>query len=113
MKPTERIIRLIEEGDPIPLLADTGVVDCFNELLRYELIDIVNEKVILTQKGEQAKTVGLDQFLHDLKTKEELKDFSPEIQVRENFKFKWSLAICLSLVALFIVVSLTNCTVNL
>lgn len=113
MKPAEKIIKLIEKGDPIPILAEAGVVDCFNELLRYELIDIVNEKVILTQKGEQARITGLDQFLQELKTKEELKDFSPEIQIKEHAKFRWFLALCLSLIVFVIAVSLTDCTVNL
>ncbi len=73
MKSTEKVIELIHKGDPVAILAEVALVDNFNELLKYELIDIINEKVILTKKGKKARDLGFDKVIAELKIQEELK----------------------------------------
>lgn len=109
MTSTEKLITLIDKGDPVPILAEDSLVESFNELLKYGLIDIVNDRVILTAKGIEAKHKGLNQVLYDLNVQEELKEFSKDAQKKENILFRWSLGLCLSLTAFFLAISLTNC----
>lgn len=108
MQATERIIRLIEQGDPIPILAEASLVDTLNELLKYQLVDIIENKVVLTSKGEEARILGLDKVINQIRIDEELKDFSTETQQKEKNVFQLCLWLCLSLVTLFLALVITN-----
>lgn len=108
MKATEKIVELIENGDPIPLLAEASLVDSFNELLRFQLIDIVEDKVKLTPKGEEAKIIGLDEVLVQLKTEEELEDLFIEKQQEEGKILRTFLWLLLFALALFLIYSYLN-----
>lgn len=59
----ERLIKLIDEGDPEVILAEDSLVPKFNELLKYDLVVIKDDRVFLTEKGQTAKTHGFDYII--------------------------------------------------
>ncbi|HEY9184598.1 MAG TPA: hypothetical protein VIM94_04675 [Salegentibacter sp.] len=75
MKSTQKLIELIKNGDAIAILAEDSLIEGFNELLKYDLMDIVDDKIILTPKGEKAMDIGLDNILSELKAPEHQKFF--------------------------------------
>lgn len=58
-----RLIDLIEEGDPNKILSEEDLFPKFNELVKYNLVVLKDEKVFLTKKGIQAKNEGVDLFI--------------------------------------------------
>jgi len=56
----ERLIKLIDEGDPEVILAEDSLVPKFNELLKYDLVVIKDDRVFLTEKGQLAKLHGFE-----------------------------------------------------
>lgn len=63
----ERLIKLIDEGDPEVILAEDLLIPQFNELLKYELVQIKDDRVFLTEKGHLAKVHGLEFMLEQEK----------------------------------------------
>lgn len=63
----ERLIKLIDEGDPEVILAEDALVPKFNELLKYDLVVIKDDRVFLTEKGKTAKIHGFDYILEQEK----------------------------------------------
>jgi len=63
----ERLIKLIDEGDPEVILAEDALVPKFNELLKYDLVVIKDDRVFLTEKGQTAKIHGFDYILEQEK----------------------------------------------
>ncbi|MFO7719476.1 MAG: hypothetical protein R6W85_03445 [Gillisia sp.] len=59
----EKLIDLIEEGDPSKILSEEDLFPKFNELVKYGLVVLKDEKVFLTKKGIQAKKEGVDLFI--------------------------------------------------
>jgi len=59
----ERLINLIDEGDPEVILAEDALVPKFNELLKYDLVVIKDDRVFLTEKGKTAKIHGIDYII--------------------------------------------------
>lgn len=110
MKSTEKIIGLIQKGDPIPILAEDSLVEIFNELLKFNLIDIIEDRVVLTSKGEEAKNIGLEKVVNELKIREELKEFSVDIQRQESKLFQVCFGLSLTLIAMLVAASFTNWT---
>lgn len=70
---TQKLIELIKNGDAIAILAEDSLIEKFNELLKYNLIDIVDDKIILTTKGENAMNMGLDNIMAKLNLQEHQK----------------------------------------
>lgn len=60
----DRLIDLIEEGDPNKILSEEDLFPRFNELVKYGLVVLKDEKVFLTKKGIQAKKEGVDLFIN-------------------------------------------------
>lgn len=59
----ERLIKLIDEGDAEVILAEDALVPKFNELLKYDLVVVKDDRVFLTEKGRLAKTHGFEYIL--------------------------------------------------
>lgn len=69
-------MELIEIGNPLLIFSeDYSLIETFSNLLKFQLIDIKKGRVVLTRKGEAARTIGFNQALANLK-EEELKDIS-------------------------------------
>ncbi len=76
MKTLDKVLKLVEKGDATLILAEKNLTETFNELLKYELIDINDGKVKLTAKGEKAQTAGISAFVQKLQREAEMKEFS-------------------------------------
>lgn len=63
----ERLIKLIDEGDPEVILAEDALIPQFNELLKYDLIVIKDDRLFLTDKGQLAKIHGFEYVLEQEK----------------------------------------------
>lgn len=97
-----KILRLIDNEDAIPILAEDSLVETFNEMLRLELIEIVEDRVVLTSRGKEARIHGIDKIVNDLKIQNELMVFSDEGSRKELIFCVW--IICLSLLMVLIYV---------
>ena len=106
MNSTEKILILIEREDVVSILAEGALVEKLAELLKYELLEIVGDKILLTQKGTGARITGIDKIISELKFKEELKEFSFETQKKEIKLFKISFGLWLSLLLFFLAVGI-------
>ena len=67
MNNIEALIELIEKGDAAEILAEKDLSESFNELLKYGLIDCNEGKILLTQKGQEAKIQGIGVVLQQLR----------------------------------------------
>lgn len=54
----EKLLRLIDEGDPSSILSEENTKG-FNELMKYQLITIEDDKVSLTELGREAINEGI------------------------------------------------------
>lgn len=59
----EKLLDLIEEGDPDKILSEEELFPKFNQLVKYNLVVLKEDKVFLTEKGIQAKKEGVDSFI--------------------------------------------------
>lgn len=69
MDPTDRLLKLIEEGDADTILSQENMQNSFSELIKYELIVVKNDKVFLTELGAVARVVGVQKVLNEVKEK--------------------------------------------
>ena len=78
----DKLLQIIEDGDAVDILAEDYAAS-LNELMKFELIEIHNEKLQLTEKGRQAKLKGVKDFMApepEQKEKIELVDFSTDVK---------------------------------
>lgn len=61
--PMDKLLDLIEEGDPDKILSEEELFPKFNQLVKYGLVVLKDDKVFLTEKGIQAKNEGVDSFI--------------------------------------------------
>lgn len=59
----DRLLKLIEEGDPDVILSEEQLIPRFNELMKYDLVTLKDDKVYLTEKGKEAKREGVDKII--------------------------------------------------
>ena len=59
----DRLLKLIDEGDPDVILSEEKLIPRFNELMKYDLVTLKDDKVYLTHKGREAKREGVDKFI--------------------------------------------------
>lgn len=108
----ERLIKLIDEGDPEVILAEDALVPKFNELLKYELVVIIDDRVFLTEKGKLAKSHGFDYIIEQEKLPKKVvkKAFAIRIGARnytvENLKTRMGSIYILALILLLTLVFL-------
>lgn len=113
MNSFEKVFHLIQEGNPVPLLAEKSLNSVFNELLEFDLIDITGDKVVLTLKGEEAKRKGLEKTLQELKLQKEFKKKSAAIQKKKS-KIPWvDMARYFAFLLIFLLMGLVNCSSNI
>lgn len=74
----DKLLQVIEDGDPTAILS-SEYTDSLNELIKLEFISIENDGLQLTEKGQQARLMGVKGVMkQNLSAKEEVKisDFS-------------------------------------
>ena len=108
----ERLITLIDEGDPEVILAEEALVPKFNELLKHDLVVIKDDRVFLTEKGKLAKAHGFDYIVEQQKLPQKIvkKAFAVRIGARnytvENLKTRMGSIYILALILLLTLVFL-------
>lgn len=60
----DKLLELIEDGDATSIL-DTEYTESLNELIKAEFISLVDDKLELTEKGQQAKRMGIKIFMEN------------------------------------------------
>lgn len=65
MKKTEELLHIIERGDPTKILSEDDLVQRLNFLLKYQLITITEDKIILTEKGKEARVNGIQTIIEE------------------------------------------------
>lgn len=82
----ERLLNLIEKGDPGEILSEENLYPKFNELLKYGFVVIKDDKVFLTAKGELAKFEGVEQAIRKEKRKQYLDSQKIEEEKRNWYR---------------------------
>ena len=59
----DNLLRLIEEGDFNSILSDNELLPKLNELIKHEFVIIKGEAVMLSEKGQEAKNIGVFEAL--------------------------------------------------
>lgn len=67
-KNQDDLLRIIEDGDAEIILSPENSKG-FNELVKYELVYMKNEKICLTDLGVKAKTEGATKIIAEMKAK--------------------------------------------
>lgn len=76
----DKLLLLIEEGDATVILS-SKYTESLNELIKHEFISIENEALRLTDKGREAKVLGVEAMMGKTVEVEEeikIKDFPPQ-----------------------------------
>lgn len=71
----DNLLSLIENGENDLILSDPNYLFKLNELIKYELVMICNESIILTEKGKEAQKIGIEKVLKQEKGKEIKKEY--------------------------------------
>ena len=98
MNDIDALVELIETGDAAVILAEKNLSATFNELLKHELIDYRDGKIILTQKGMDAKTHGFAVVLKQLQEKDIVR--KELIAPAAKFPFRFVLAVFLTFLSI-------------
>lgn len=69
----DHILRLIENGDTHTLLMDDELLRKLNDLIKYELVVIKGEALVLSEKGQEAKIIGVSEAIRKAKSRNNLK----------------------------------------
>lgn len=59
----DKLLQLIEEGDPATILSEENISKAFNELMNHGLIFLEEGKIHLTELGKEAKKDGVKAVL--------------------------------------------------
>lgn len=86
MDPTDKLLKLIEEGDADTILSEENMQNSFSELIKYELIVLKNDKVFLTELGTVARIVGVKKVVKELKEKEIAVNSAAPVADQKNIK---------------------------
>ncbi len=63
----DTLLRIIEDADAEAILLEENM-DAFNELMKYELISILDGQIHLTERGKQAKNEGVQTVIERLRS---------------------------------------------
>lgn len=105
-------MELIVKGDCLSILAEDSLQENFNELLKYELIDVAEDKIVLTPKGEEAKAVGVEEVITRLRNEKKPKEVPEEIQQKKSDHYKVGLGFLLLLFVIFLIASPMGCSLT-
>lgn len=98
----ENIFSLIQEEDSVELLEKYYPQEALKELILYGLIDIQHETIVLTERGRNAKSIGIQKAIGGLQLEEGMKDFSREAVKRGSYLFHFCLICYIVIVLLFL-----------
>ena len=109
--PLDRLLQLVDEGDPNTILDEENLTATFNELVKYGLITIEDEQVYLTAEGKLAKEEGVQNFIEKLQQEQVQVEpidqprktpvVEPPFSVRNKRLWSWSLMLLMLLSLLF------------
>lgn len=87
MNEYENLLKLIALGNPVTILQEPDLVKKFNELLKKDLVEINEEKVVLTKKGEEALNMSVLPSLPSPAPKQKFKKFRKRARIRSKMYF--------------------------
>src|SRR5690606_20561870 len=79
----EELLNLIESGDIVQLLSEENMGG-FNELMKYELIEVRDDKVFLTTLGKEAKLNGVKETLSKRPVKRQQANISSGLPLKNS-----------------------------
>lgn len=80
----DQIIDLIAKGETADILNDEDLGEAFKELMKYELIDISQDKISLTDLGKEARVAGVKNVIHKAKMKLLVNDIPDKVGLSQN-----------------------------
>lgn len=97
MKALEDILKIIDNNQEVPIVAEEELVDRINELRQLHLIDMVNDRLRLTREGENARARGFFRVILNHRFQAEMKAFSSTKLKKHKKIFLCCFALCCSL----------------
>lgn len=106
----DRLLRLIEEGDPTVILS-SEYRESLNELIKFEFVSIENDALRLTEKGKEAKILGTNRLIKQSVTVEKeikISDFPQQKVTPKISNRSFLILLFFFLVSLLAMISLIN-----
>lgn len=104
MKEYENLLKLIATGNPVSILQEPDLIPKFNELLKQGLIEIKEDKVLLTEKGEEVS--GFKTVQPSPASKQEAEEFGEKARIKgKTFYF---LSLFLLMISILFVLAVNN-----
>ena len=102
MEAIEEILKIIDTKQEVPIVAEEKLIERINELRDIHLIEIVDDKIKLTEEGKVARIKGIFRTIHTYRFQLEMQTFSSENLKKHQKIFRCCLTACLTLWVLFL-----------
>lgn len=105
----DKLLKLIDEGDANSILSEENMQKSFSKLLKYELIIVKDDKILLTDLGVMARLIGVQKVINEQKEKKIIVDAAAPVafpkKVRSSNALYYILLLLGLLAILFIQIS--------
>lgn len=103
IKQAEKMLKLLREGRDTELLFEFSRNKSLNQLQELRLIEVVDGKFKITEKGRLADQMGVKSYLENLNLKKEIAEFTLEKTAEKDTSILWSFFIILVILLVFLV----------
>jgi hypothetical protein len=103
MKEYENLLKLIATGNPVSILQEPDLIPKFNELLKQELIEVREDKVVLTKKGEEVS--GFKPVRPSIVANNEAEEFGEKARIKGKTFYLLSLFLLMISILFVLVVN--------
>lgn len=101
MQEADKILKLLEDGKELELLSQENKTQILNELQQYDLVEVVEGRFRLTEKGKEATKVGACKFITQEKDEKKATEFIIKKQVKRGDNLVFGLLLLVLVIILF------------
>lgn len=98
----EKILKLLKEGRETEVLFELNRNKSLNRLQKFQLIEVIDGKFKITEKGHLADQIGVKNYLETLNLKKEIAEFSLEKSAQKETAILWVFMILLVILVVFL-----------
>lgn len=102
IKRAEKMLKLLREGRDTELLFEFNRNKSLNRLQKLRLIEVVDGKFKITDKGRIADQMGVKNYLENIDLKKEITEFSLEKTAEKGIGILWSFIVILMILLVFL-----------
>lgn len=75
MEDIEKILKMIEQGDTVLLLAEISLKESLDELFKHGIVEVLDDKLVVTERGLEVRAKGIEKVLEESRAHEKLETF--------------------------------------